>query len=100
MRFDITSPSREPIVAEVDRPNDVTGAYIVPSSHCFPPSGAQHTAVLNTAVEDIQQYWTLQWEIYSSTEHCTGRYTQTLKKFVYKVCGPGTSNVNLAPKVR
>jgi len=40
MRFDITSP-REPIVAEVDRPNDVTGAYIVPSPHCFPPRGAQ-----------------------------------------------------------
>jgi len=41
MRFDLTSPPREPIVAEVDRPNDVTGAYIVPSPHCFPPSGAQ-----------------------------------------------------------
>ena len=42
MRFDLTSPPREPIVAEVGRPNDVTGAYIVPSPHCFPPSGAQY----------------------------------------------------------
>jgi len=41
MKFNITSPPREPIVVEVDGPNDVTGAYIVLSPHCFPPTGAQ-----------------------------------------------------------
>jgi uncharacterized protein YjaG (DUF416 family) len=29
-------------------------------------------------VEDIQQYWTLQWKICSSTGHFSGRYTAVL----------------------
>jgi len=45
MRFDVTSPPRQPIVAEVDRPNDMTGAYIVLSPHCF------HLVGLTTEVE-------------------------------------------------
>ena len=34
------SPPRELFIAAPDRPNDATGAYIVPSPHCFTPSGA------------------------------------------------------------
>jgi uncharacterized protein YjaG (DUF416 family) len=29
-------------------------------------------------VEEIKKYCTLQWKIYSSTEHCNGRYTAVL----------------------
>jgi len=32
---------RETIVTEPDRPNDLTGAYIVPSPSYYTPSGAQ-----------------------------------------------------------
>ena len=53
--------------------------------------------VCNTAVEDIysstehcsgryiQQYWTLQWKIYSSTEQCSGRYIQQYWTLQWKI---------------
>ena len=57
MRFDITSPPREPIVAAADHPNDVTGAYIVPSPHCFPHSGAQRFDTHDDGCCDARNMW-------------------------------------------
>jgi len=38
---------RETIVTGPDRPNDLTGAYIVPSPRYFTPSGAQSRNMLH-----------------------------------------------------
>ena len=46
----LTHFPRENFATKPDRPEQLTGAYIVPSPRCFPFSGAQYTVIQLTTI--------------------------------------------------
>jgi len=48
---------RQPFVAAPDSPNDATGADIVPSPHCFSPSGAHQPGSTCEHLSPLGEMW-------------------------------------------